>query len=331
MFHDGESAKHFLEVKEIWGPWFSKLDPWNGQTLPLERVAWLKLCGIPLHLLDSDVLGLIGEAFRKVLHVPKLLEEDQDLSIVWVGVLVSVSSRIRDVVSLRWGNRGFRIWVEEDPVDWVPDCLARDDGSDLGDVPSAEAVPVESMQGSGDGEKEVGSPPGIGGATEGSPTFNVPFPQTNKSPLHEEREQAGMETCMVDGVSDREDPAGSDSKVGGDLGTIFNYDAFLGKVNRATSSEVGNKGMFAFKSGKKSNRCRKFSSKSQNMGTVGSPNCLLDSSEKSRPTKRNRAQVENVSGTCSHDQVQVLMKDIRGDNGLSTGEYGSEQGYRSGN
>ncbi|MFS7960534.1 putative RNA recognition motif domain, nucleotide-binding alpha-beta plait domain superfamily [Helianthus anomalus] len=75
------------EIKEIWGPWFSKLEPWNGQTLPLERVAWLKLCGIPLHLLDAEVLGMIGEAFGKIVHVPKLFEEDQDLSIVRVGVL----------------------------------------------------------------------------------------------------------------------------------------------------------------------------------------------------------------------------------------------------
>ncbi|KAJ0544053.1 putative RNA recognition motif domain, nucleotide-binding alpha-beta plait domain superfamily [Helianthus annuus] len=52
-FHDEEAAKNFLESKVIWGPWFSKLDPWNGQSLPLERVAWLRLEGIPLRLFDS--------------------------------------------------------------------------------------------------------------------------------------------------------------------------------------------------------------------------------------------------------------------------------------
>ncbi|MFS7942923.1 hypothetical protein Hanom_Chr06g00494121 [Helianthus anomalus] len=179
------------------------------------------------------------------------------------------------------------------------------------------------MRGSGDGEKEVGNPPVTVGVTEGSPSFTAPFSKANNSPLAEEREQGGLETCMGDGVSSKGDPSGSGSKEGEDLGNVFNYDAFLGKVNGAASTEVGDRGIFAFKSGKKSKRRRKFSSESQNVGNVGSPSCLMDLSEKNRPTKRNRAQVDNVNGPCSLDQVQDLRKNIRSDTGLSTGEYGS--------
>ncbi|KAJ0576315.1 putative RNA recognition motif domain, nucleotide-binding alpha-beta plait domain superfamily [Helianthus annuus] len=256
-FHDNESAKLFFDDKVIWGPWFSRLDHWNGQTLPLERIAWLKLCGIPLHLLDSDVLSLVGEAFGKVLHIPNLFEEDQDLSVVRVGVLVGLSKRLSAEVSLQWRNRSFRIWVEEDPVVWVPDCLARDDGSELEDFPTSEAVPLDSMEGSGIGEKETGDPAGMGGVAEESPTFNVPFSQANNVPVHEEREFGGLESCMGDGGLNREETAGSVSKMGGDLGTIFNYDSFLGKGNGVTCSDVGQKGLFVFKSGKKSKRRRK--------------------------------------------------------------------------
>ncbi|KAF5820956.1 putative RNA recognition motif domain, nucleotide-binding alpha-beta plait domain superfamily [Helianthus annuus] len=77
-FHDVASASSFLEHKEVWEPWFSKLDPWSGQTLPLERVAWLKLNGIPLHLFDAAVLGQVGEIFGKVLHVPMHVERESD-------------------------------------------------------------------------------------------------------------------------------------------------------------------------------------------------------------------------------------------------------------
>ncbi|KAM0012907.1 hypothetical protein Hdeb2414_s0047g00748901 [Helianthus debilis subsp. tardiflorus] len=87
-FHEKESAKQFLSGKNIWEPWFSKLDLWKGQTLPFERVAWLKLSGVPLHLFEADVLSQVGEVFGKVLHVPKEFEEDQDLSVVRVGVLI---------------------------------------------------------------------------------------------------------------------------------------------------------------------------------------------------------------------------------------------------
>ncbi|KAM0069818.1 hypothetical protein Hdeb2414_s0001g00005991 [Helianthus debilis subsp. tardiflorus] len=75
-FHEEESANRFLSVKNIWEPWFSKLDPWKGQTLPFERVAWLKLTGIPLHLFEGDVLSQVGAVFGKVLHVPNEFEED---------------------------------------------------------------------------------------------------------------------------------------------------------------------------------------------------------------------------------------------------------------
>ncbi|KAM0007637.1 hypothetical protein Hdeb2414_s0027g00689341 [Helianthus debilis subsp. tardiflorus] len=120
-FHDKPSAVKFLEAKELWGPWFSKLEGWKGQSLPLERVAWLKLCGLPLHLFSSEVMAQVGELFGKVLHVPKGVEEDQDLSVCRVGVLLGEAIRVIEGVSISWKDKLFRIWVEEDPEDWTPD------------------------------------------------------------------------------------------------------------------------------------------------------------------------------------------------------------------
>ncbi|KAJ0476569.1 putative RNA recognition motif domain, nucleotide-binding alpha-beta plait domain superfamily [Helianthus annuus] len=122
-FHDVASAKNFLESKVVWGPWFSKLDPWNGQSLPFERVAWLRLIGIPLHLFEPEVMVQVGELFGKVLHAPKIVEEDLDLSVCSVAVLVGNVGRINDVASLRWNKKNYRIWVEEESEVWVPDCL----------------------------------------------------------------------------------------------------------------------------------------------------------------------------------------------------------------
>ncbi|KAJ0579698.1 putative RNA recognition motif domain, nucleotide-binding alpha-beta plait domain superfamily [Helianthus annuus] len=122
-FHDKDSATRFLESKSVWGPWFSRLEGWNGQSLPFERVSWLKLCGIPLHLFSSEVMSQVGELFGKILHVPKGLEEDQDLSVCRVGVLVGEVERINKGVSVRWKNRTYKIRVEEDLNDWIPDSL----------------------------------------------------------------------------------------------------------------------------------------------------------------------------------------------------------------
>ncbi|MFS7949035.1 hypothetical protein Hanom_Chr06g00566801 [Helianthus anomalus] len=104
-FPDEVSSNLFRESKVIWDPWFSKLEKWNGQSLPLEKVAWLRLSGIPLHLFDPGVIVQVGELFGKVLHSPKLLEEEPDLSMTRVGVLVGKVNMINEVVPIKWKTR----------------------------------------------------------------------------------------------------------------------------------------------------------------------------------------------------------------------------------
>ncbi|KAJ0524537.1 hypothetical protein HanHA300_Chr09g0301611 [Helianthus annuus] len=210
-FSDADSAKVFMDAKKVWGPWFSKLDYWSGQSLPLERVAWLKLCGIPLHLLDPVVLGLVGDSFGKLLHVPKLYEEDLDLSAVRVGVLVGSSGRIKEEVSLRWKDRSFRIWVEEDSDVWVPDCLDRDVDSELVDDSSPEFSPVDDTV-SGSGEMEGLQSSEFGVPVEETPNNVGPIPHTFNSPSRVEREKVAAN--FFENVEDR-----SSNDVSGRLGS----------------------------------------------------------------------------------------------------------------
>ncbi|KAJ0466504.1 hypothetical protein HanPSC8_Chr14g0596811 [Helianthus annuus] len=151
-FSDTVAANHFMESKTVWGPWFSMLDVWKGQPLHFERVAWLKLMGIPLHLLESDTLALIGETFGMLLHVPKSFEVDHDLLVTRVGVLVGEVNRIKEVVSLKWKDRSFRIWVEEESDNWVPDSLGFSFGQE-DPSPSSSPVAVRPSAGNGGIEK----------------------------------------------------------------------------------------------------------------------------------------------------------------------------------
>ncbi|KAJ0765083.1 hypothetical protein HanPI659440_Chr08g0299451 [Helianthus annuus] len=98
-------------------------EAWRGKSFPLERVVWLRLHGISLHLLEPDVLKMIGDLFGKVLHVPKSLEEDLDLSVNRLGVLAGEVQRIKENVKIKWKNRSYRVWVEEEQDEWIPDCL----------------------------------------------------------------------------------------------------------------------------------------------------------------------------------------------------------------
>ncbi|KAF5759509.1 hypothetical protein HanXRQr2_Chr16g0742111 [Helianthus annuus] len=261
-------AKKFIEARDVWGPWFSKLDIWEGQSMPFERVAWLRLLGVPLHLVDSDVVKMVGEEFGKVLHVPKSFGGEKDLSMGRNGVLVGEVERIKEFVSIRWKNRRFRILVEEELDVWVPDCL----GVVVGSSPAGSSPLVSSP---------VGRPVDSG------------FP--------EGRFVEDEETCMGGGAIGNDDSIPSLSKnVGSGEGpneVCINWLPFVdpGAGNVSNESGLMNGGIHYFKAGRKSKRFRKGGPKNQGVSNVGSPGGFVDSSEKSRPKKRNRAQVVESS------------------------------------
>ncbi|KAJ0815252.1 hypothetical protein HanPSC8_Chr17g0795381 [Helianthus annuus] len=258
-FKEVVAANKFLDDKDVWGPWFSKLESWRGQSLPLERVAWLKILGVPLHVLKPDILARVGELFGKVLHVPRYLVSDQVLSACRVGILVGENCRIREVVTVKWKDRCYRVWVEEELEDFIPDCLQRlsedsvVDESSLKSSPIAQ-VPVNRSMGS-EGLREVDSqdrgddPGGLG--------FSVDFGNGNN---------INNSMAADNGFSVPEDE--SIPEEGGE----------------------GSNKIFFFESRKRTRRFRRKASRAQSFGSKSGGGDFLDSSEKGRPIKRTRAQ-----------------------------------------
>ncbi|KAJ0501657.1 hypothetical protein HanHA300_Chr11g0403261 [Helianthus annuus] len=267
-FHDEESVNRFLESKNIWDPWFTKLDPWRGQSLPLERVAWLKLNGVPLHLLELDVLSQVGEIFGRVLHVPSSVENDQDLSFVRVGVLVSQSSLLSDEVTLRWKNKSFKIGVEEDREVWVPDCLQRLSNSDTDGFPSSEFSPVDDLVFSDEEEEEVPQASVGVGEAEQAPVGKVSSPHAVGSKVHGENEGV-----VGDNYEER------DSRPSDILGC------------QLKSAGVGPKviGIFKSGSGEKVGRPRRRHTLGIRASRSASQSGNINSPVETRPKKRSRA------------------------------------------
>ncbi|MFS8009178.1 hypothetical protein Hanom_Chr14g01281581 [Helianthus anomalus] len=133
-------------------------------------------------------------------------------------------------------------------------------------------------------------------------------------------------SCMAgeEGGSQEAAGVGPERSVG--LGNAFNYDAFLDCGSGSATQPVGKKGLFVFNSRKKSKRHRKSGSKSQ--GTCESPNFYLDSSDKTRPTKRkrNKAHIEEDSDPFSLEKILDPEKGkyVRGsgDGGINNGSLG---------
>ncbi|PWA44295.1 nucleotide-binding alpha-beta plait domain-containing protein [Artemisia annua] len=122
-FKSDEKAYNFLTDKDVWCRWFSMLDRWNGQVLSFERIAWVKIQGVPLNLAENSVFDKVAACFGKVVHKAHMCPDDCNLSSTIVGILVGEGVRICDSVVVKWKNRQFKVWVEEGSGTWDPDCV----------------------------------------------------------------------------------------------------------------------------------------------------------------------------------------------------------------
>ncbi|MFS7934851.1 hypothetical protein Hanom_Chr05g00396491 [Helianthus anomalus] len=279
-FGDEAGATSFLNLKKVWEPWFTKLDVWDGQSLSLERVIWLKVSGVPLHLFDPEVLEMVGGIFGKVLHVQKSILREKDLSVSRVAVLAGEVSKIRETVKILWKDRVFRVWIEEEHEDWTPDCLG---GAVM------DSSPVV-------GSSDYRSP--ATGRVDSSPLISSPVARFSERGSQGGGEGNNEGTRMQGGAVNNDKSAGGGPDNVNDIRNVFNYDCFLGNDSGSSSAPVGKKGPFVFKSTKKSERQRKGACNIQGKSFV-----QLDSSEKARPSKRNRAQIEENSDPFSIDKL----------------------------
>ncbi|PWA80165.1 nucleotide-binding alpha-beta plait domain-containing protein [Artemisia annua] len=155
-FQDKDEALGFLSKKEVWSKWFKVLDVWIGQALSFERVAWLKIHGVPINLATNETFDDIASLFGKVIHPSQLCLGDGDISEGLVGILVGEGGKISDTVNLRWSNKTFRTWIIEDSGKWDPECS--------GAVIMKKEIVVEPLVKSCDvGETDVLHVPGKGG------------------------------------------------------------------------------------------------------------------------------------------------------------------------
>ncbi|KAJ0865821.1 hypothetical protein HanRHA438_Chr12g0544711 [Helianthus annuus] len=131
IFNDDNQRDVFLSRKVVWSKWFESMDQWKGQSFSYERIAWLKIHGVPLQLNIDPVFNVIGKKFGKVVQPAQVSDKDGDFSFVLIGVVVGDCLRIQEEVKIQWRNKLFRVWIEEEMRDWVPECIEDDDDSVL--------------------------------------------------------------------------------------------------------------------------------------------------------------------------------------------------------
>ncbi|KAJ0796132.1 putative RNA recognition motif domain, nucleotide-binding alpha-beta plait domain superfamily [Helianthus annuus] len=136
LFQSSEDKNVFHGDIQLWKVLFDGLEVWNGQRVEFERLAWLKLHGIPLSLLCKQVMDDIAAKFGVVVQSAELPEGGNDLSYGYVGVLMKSVDRVNQKYMLNWRGNSFVVLVEEEVGEWSPDCLVDldEDGYSLSKV-----------------------------------------------------------------------------------------------------------------------------------------------------------------------------------------------------
>ncbi|KAJ0789872.1 putative nucleotide-binding alpha-beta plait domain superfamily, RNA-binding domain superfamily [Helianthus annuus] len=120
-FFNSEDAEDFrLNMVNGWEKWFSMLYIWDGLPPIFERVAWIKILGVPVCLWDRHVFNRIGERCGRLLVKSEVEESNGNLAEERLAVLVNSGSRVSAEFGLSWKDHNLKIRVEEISGQWTP-------------------------------------------------------------------------------------------------------------------------------------------------------------------------------------------------------------------
>lgn len=119
-FRYSADAKEYLEDNDRWKEWFKWLKDGERDGLRFERMAWLKIVGLPLRLWDEENFSRIVGNFGRVVNPFDAIYNRKDLSTGKVGIITSRRNWINEELTVMVDGEMFKIGVVEYTGDWSP-------------------------------------------------------------------------------------------------------------------------------------------------------------------------------------------------------------------
>ncbi|KAJ0879411.1 putative RNA recognition motif domain, nucleotide-binding alpha-beta plait domain superfamily [Helianthus annuus] len=228
-----DHCNSFVCNNGIWKDWFSSLDHWNGQSLPFERIAWLRIVGVPIHLAEDEVYDSIARRFGKIVHASQRSVEDVDLSVNCIGVLRGDGERIEEVVSLVWKDKRYKVWVEEVAEEWMPEGM-EGDGSEV-DYPSekwSQEIRIDDEE----DERAVEE------AQRSGKTVKVVL--GNENDVHELHGEVGGRSVNIESLEEQTKEGGNPEVLAAGIDDEFNFGGAQAVNNKRNEVKTKNKKPF---------------------------------------------------------------------------------------
>lgn len=121
VFEHSVGAKSFLEKRDRWEEYLSWVRPWDqNQCLTFERVAWIRIVGLPIQYWGKKNLEDIAGTFGKTIAPYDDISNRVDLSHEKIGILTETGSRINEEIVVSIGGHTIKIEITEFDEEWFP-------------------------------------------------------------------------------------------------------------------------------------------------------------------------------------------------------------------
>ncbi|CAH1450255.1 unnamed protein product [Lactuca virosa] len=114
------SAEEFLRDEKRWRDWFKWIVSADQHDLQYERIAWIKILGVPLALWDENNFSTIARRFGKVINPFDNISTRRDYSMGMVGVITSARKWINEEITIVADGVEYQVGVVKYTDDWSP-------------------------------------------------------------------------------------------------------------------------------------------------------------------------------------------------------------------
>lgn len=115
------AAERYLKNELLWNRWFKWLKPGISDDTQFERIAWVKLIGLPIHLRSDDNAILVASKFGKVIEVVGCQNwHGIDLSFANARILTPCRKLINNKILCSFNGKSFTVGLVECEDSWVP-------------------------------------------------------------------------------------------------------------------------------------------------------------------------------------------------------------------
>ncbi|KAI3740607.1 hypothetical protein L2E82_31075 [Cichorium intybus] len=119
-FSSPQAADRYLKSEHEWNRWFKWLKLGISDEVKFDRLAWVRLHGLPIHLRSMENIVSIMKSFGEVLEVEGNNWAISDLTTAAARILTSSKLTINEIVSCVYDSQTYKIGVVECAEAWDP-------------------------------------------------------------------------------------------------------------------------------------------------------------------------------------------------------------------